>query len=149
MGDLTDKADMFRAMMRRNRSDQPDPPEPGLKQGGGDGTSGGMAPSMKDYVDARDAQNLAEMKSEFEKLRSDIARLPTTWTMVAILVSITGVVLAALAFAGARFSAGLSVADARQQQLERDAAQDKAVTGINAKLDQLLKRQPAPDQNQR
>lgn len=97
---------------------------------------------MKEYVDARDAQNLAEMKSEFEKLRGDIAKLPTTWTMIGTAASIVGILLAALAFGGTRFSAGISLADIRQTQLDRDERQDESVRQINIKLDQLIASQP-------
>lgn len=106
--------------------------------GGGDGTSGGMTPSMKDYVDARDGQNLSDMKSEFEKMRADIAKLPTTWVMVGLFVSAVGLILSALAFGGTRFSAGMSMADVRQAQLQRDSEQDQSVQEINRKLDQLI-----------
>lgn len=108
-----------------------------------------MQPSMKDYVDARDAQNLAEMKSEFEKLRGDIAKLPTTWVMIGLFVSVVGLLLAALAFGGTRFSAGLSVADVRQDQLARDAEQDRTVRDINEKLDVLIRQKPQQPEKSR
>ncbi|GEM_PF-5348031 len=115
-----------------------------LKHGGGGGTSGGMTPSMKDYVDARDAQNLSEMKSEFEKMRADLSKLPTTWVMVGLFVSAVSLILGALAFGGTRFNAGMSMADVRQAQLQRDEDQDQAVKQINEKLDELIAAQQAP-----
>ena len=138
MNNVSDKADMFRQMQEQNRRFPTAEPELPLKHGGGGGTSDGMQPTMKDYVDAKDAQNLAEMKSEFEKLRGDIAKLPTTWTMIGTAASIVGILLAALAFGGTRFSAGISLADMRQAQLARDSEQDFSVRQINEKLDQLI-----------
>lgn len=141
MGDVTDidpKRRLYNLRRDEEGGDRPDAPEPALKGGDGGGTSGGMAPSMKDYVDAKVAQNLSETKAELEKLRGDIAKLPTTWVLLAMLLSVAGLVLAAVGYSGTRFSAGMSVADVRLEQLQRDAEQDRVAEEVNGKLDKLL-----------
>lgn len=135
---VVDKTETFSSMLDANQQRHGIEPA-ALKNGNGSGNSGGMnPPTMKDYVDARDAQNLSEMKSEFEKLRADIAKLPTTWVMLGLFVGAVGLILSALAFGGARFTAGISMADVRQAQLQRDADQDASVKEITSKLDQLI-----------
>ena len=121
-----------------------------LKGGGGGGTSGGMEVSMKDYVDARDAAVASDMHSEFARvhvefanIRAEVAKLPGTWTLIGTALAIVSIIVAVLAFGGARFSAGISLADQREQQIVRDANQDIAVKQANAKLDEILKRLPA------
>ena len=138
MGEVTDKSELFKQLKEKNEVKSPDIGEPGLKGGDGGGTSGGMAPSMKDYVDAKVAQNLSDMKAEVQGLRADIAKLPTTWVLLAMLLSVAGLVLAAVGYSGTRFSAGMSVADVRLEQLQRDAEQDRVAEEINGKLDKLL-----------
>lgn len=108
---------------------------------GGDGPD--MTVSMKDYVDARDAAVRSDIHSEFANLRADIARLPSTWTLIGTALAIVSILIAVLAFGGTRFSAGLSLADQRQEQLARDQRQDEAAQRTNRKLDEILKRLPA------
>lgn len=121
-----------------------------LQGGGGGGTSGGVELSMKDYVDARDAAVVSDMKAEFaglraefSELRAQIARLPTTGTLIATALVAIGIVIAVMAYGGSTFSTGISLADQRQQQLKRDAEQDAALRRTDAKLDEILKRLPA------
>lgn len=114
-----------------------------LHGGGGGGISGGMDVWMKDYVDARDAVVKSDMHAEFANLRADIAKLPTTWTLIGTALAIVSIIVAVLAFGGARFSGGLSLADQRQAQLTRDVDQDAAIKQTNAKLDEILRRLPA------
>ena len=135
--------DQWLAMQAYNKPSNVAEPELPLKGGGGGGTSGGMNVSMKDYVDARDAAVASDMHAEFANVRADIAKLPTTWTLVATALAIVSILVAVLAFGGARFSAGISLADQREQQLVRDANQDAAVKKTDAKLDEILKRLPA------
>jgi hypothetical protein len=126
----------------QNQNRIPEEPELPLKGGSGGGTSGSMTVPMKDYVDSRDAAVTSDMHAEFANLRADMARLPTTGTLITTALVIVGIILAAMAFGGDRFSAGISLADQRQQQLQRDAAQDAAAKRNDAKLDEILKRLP-------
>ncbi len=135
--------DQWRAMQGLNKPSEANEPQLPLKGGSGGGTSGGMTVSIKDYIDARDAAVTSDMHAEFAKLRSDMARLPSTITLITTALVIVGIILAAMAFGGDRFSAGISLADQRQQQLKRDNAQDAASKQNAAKLDEILKRLPA------
>lgn len=105
--------------------------------------------SMKDYVDARDAAMVSDMKAEFaglraefSELRAQLARLPTTGTWIATALVAIGVVIAVVAYGGSNFSTGVALADQRQQ-IKRDADQDAALRRTDAKLDEILKRLPA------
>ncbi len=100
----------------------------------------GMTVPMKDYIDARDSVVVSDMHAEFANLRADIARLPTTWTLIGTALAIVSITIAVLAFGGARLSGGLSLADQRQDQVRRDAAQDAALRQTNTKLDEILAR---------
>jgi hypothetical protein len=133
----------WEAMRVLNRLPILEEPELPLKGGGGGGTSNGMTVPIKDYVDARDAAVTSDMHAEFAKLRSDLARLPSTATLITTGLVIVGIILAAMAFGGDRFSAGISLADQRQQQLQRDQAQDAAAKRNDVKLDEILKRLPS------
>jgi hypothetical protein len=108
-------------------------PELPLKGGSGGGTSGPMVP-LKDYVDARD-------EAVESRLLAKLDALPTTSTLWATAATIVGVILAAMAFGGDRFDSGIGMADQRQEQLQRDARQDKAVSEMNGKLDVLINRE--------
>jgi hypothetical protein len=59
----------------------------------------------------------------------------TVWGAGATIIA---VVLAAIAFGGDRFDAGMSVADQQADQIIRDGQQDKSVREINDKLDRLI-----------
>lgn len=122
-----------------------------LKTGGGGGTSGFMDPASKEYVDLKtaltSAQNdarFSEVLSEIRSLRDLIEGKPSTWQMVGAVfagaATILGVILAALAYGGDRFDGGIGLADQRQEQLRRDAAQDALIS----RLDVLLARQATP-----
>jgi hypothetical protein len=129
-------------MRAKNRLDASEEPELPFKGGGGGGTSGGMTVPIKDYVDARDAMVSSDLKSEIANLRADLAKLPSTWTLAGFLLSAVAIVLAAFAFGANGFTGGLSLADQRQAQMERDARQDAVAKDANAKLDEILKRLP-------
>jgi hypothetical protein len=142
MGVDESKRDAWYEMQSRNMRVDLEQPQLPLKGGGGGGTSGGMNVSMKDYIDARDAAVASDMHTEFANLRADIAKLPTTWTLVGTALAIVSILVAVLAFGGARFSAGISLADQRETQLQRDSQQDAVAKATASKLDEILKRLP-------
>lgn len=86
---------------------------------------------MKDYVDAKTEATEARLLSKLEQLSTK----STIWGAVA---TGTAIILAVLAFAGDRFDAGMSTADQRAMQIERDDKQEAAVRSINDKLDKLI-----------
>lgn len=104
-----------------------------------------MEPASKEYVDLKAevvaAQNnarFAEVLAEIKGLRSDIATKPSSWQVWGAALTGFGAILAVLAFAGDRFDGGISLADQRQEQIQRDTAQD----AIIKRLDALLAAQP-------
>ena len=111
-------------------------PELPLKHGGGGGTSGGM-----DAVDAKIAAAEARTDTKFAELRGDLKDFATAKemrnTVWGAALTLGAIILAAIAFGGDRFDAGLGMADTHQKQLQRDAEQD-------AKFDEILKRLPPP-----
>jgi hypothetical protein len=119
-----------------------------LNHGGGGGTSGGM-----ETVDAKIAAAEARTDTKFAELRGDLKSFATAkelrnavWGAAAVVIA---TVLAAIAFGGDRFDAGLGMADVRQAQLQRDDKQDEALKSIEGKLDKLIEAQqakPAPTQ---
>lgn len=117
------KAALWKAMQEKN----------GFSGGNGGGHSGhndgGLG--MKDYVDAKTEATEARLLSKLEQLSTK----STIWGAVA---TGTAIILAVLAFAGDRFDAGMSTADQRAMQIERDDKQEAAVRSINDKLDKLI-----------
>lgn len=121
------------------------PAQENLKHGGGSGTSDNM-----DTVDAKIAAAEARTDTKFAELRGDLKDFATAkemrnavWGAAATIIA---VLLAAMAFGGDRFDAGIGMADVRQVQIARDVGQDKAVQRIEGKLDQLIAAQKAPAQ---
>lgn len=108
-----------------------------LKEPGGGGTSNGMEPASKEYVDLK-------LEAAMGRIEGKLASMPSTAAMIATgftsAVGVIGILLAALAFGGDRFDGGVGLADQRQEQLQRDAAQD----AILKRLDALLAAQPTP-----
>lgn len=111
-----------------------------LKHGGGGGTSGGM-----DTVDSKIAAAEARTDTKFAELRGYLKDFATArelrGTVWGAAATIIAVILAAIAFGGDRFDAGIGMADIRQAQLARDADQDRAVKSIEGKLDKLIEAQ--------
>lgn len=104
-----------------------------LKHGGGDGTSDGM-----ETVDAKIAAAEARTDTKFAELRSDLKDFATKSTVWGAMGTAVALILAAIAFGGDRFDAGMGMADVKQAQVERDARQDASVDAINKKLDVLI-----------
>ena len=118
-----------------------------LKTGGGGGTSGFMEPASKEYVDLKLEAAMGRIEGKFDLLNQRMAtleaRTPSWWSVLGAVMIGVGVVLAALSYAGDRFDGGIGLADQRQEQLKRDAAQDAVIS----RLDALLAKQstsPAP-----
>lgn len=104
---------------------------------------GGTLPPM-DVVDAKIQASEARTDTKFAELRGDLknfATKSTVWQGVAVIIA---TLLAAMAFGGDRFDAGIGQADIRQAQLERDKKQDESVSRIEQKLDKLIAAQPKP-----
>lgn len=120
------KEDMWRAMQERNGRRVGD----GSSSGGGNGPSAGSL-DIKDYVDIK--TDALESKL-FDKL--DL--LPSTGTLWGAVATGTAIILGVLAFAGDRFDAGISTAEQRFEQLQRDHRQDAAAKQIDEKLDILI-----------
>lgn len=111
-----------------------------LKSGGGGGTFTGM-----DTIDAKIAASEARTDTKFEALRADLKDFATKGTVWQAAATVIAVVLAAIAFGGDRFDAGMGMADVRQAQMQRDAEQDASVQSIEKKIDQLIAAsEPAP-----
>lgn len=104
-----------------------------LKHGGGGGTSAGM-----DMMDAKISAAEARVDTKFEQLRGDLKDFATKSTVWGAAATIIAVVLAAIAFGGDRFDAGMGLADKQAVQMQRDAKQDQDVAAINQKLDKLI-----------
>jgi len=102
-------------------------------QFGGGGGDGGM-----DMMDAKISAAEARVDTKFEQLRGDLKDFATKSTVWGAAATIIAVVLAAIAFGGDRFDAGMGLADKQAVQIERDAKQDQDVAGINQKLDKLI-----------
>jgi hypothetical protein len=113
--------------------------QPRLKSGSGGGTSDGM-----DTVDAKIAASEARTDTKFAELRSDLKDFATKSTVWQAAATIVAIILAAIAFGGDRFDAGIGMADHRQAQMQRDQAQDQSVKRIEGKIDQLIEAQKAP-----
>lgn len=116
------------------------PQNSALKHGGGDGTSDGM-----ETVDAKIAAAEARTDTKFAELRSDLKEFATTsqlratvWGATAVIIA-TG--LAAVAFGGDRFDAGMGMADRIAEQKARDQIQDQSVQRIEGKIDRLIEAQ--------
>lgn len=113
-----------------------------LKTGGGGGTSGPMEPAvpLKDYVDARDDAVEARLAAKLDTLASKA----TIWGAVA---TGTAILLAVMAFGGDRFDSGMAASTVVEEYQARqslvDQRQDKQLTGMNQKLDELLRRTEA------
>lgn len=116
-----------------------------LKQGGGGGTSDEMIP-IKEYVDARDDAVESRLSQKLDKLSTK----GTIWAAVATGVGIT---LAALAFGGDRFDAGMEVSPQLQEMnasyATTDNRQDAQITAMNAKLDVIINQTAKLDQPKR
>lgn len=91
-----------------------------------------------DMIDAKVAAAEARVDTKFEQLRGDLKDFATKATVWQAAATIIAVVLAAIAFGGDRFDAGMGLADKQAVQIERDAKQDQDVAGINQKLDKLI-----------
>lgn len=108
----------------------------GLKPGGG----GGTLPPME-TVDAKIAAAEARTDTKFAELRGDLKDFASKGTVWGAMATAVAVILAALAFAGDRFDAGVGAGGAlapyAADQKARDDAQDK-------KLDLILERLPTP-----
>lgn len=109
-----------------------------LHSGGGGGTSGGM-----DTVDAKIAAAEARTDTKFAELRADLKDFATKGTVWGAMGTAVALILAAVAFAGDRFDAGVGMSDKIAEQAERDAKQDRAVTDMNSKLDRIIAGQEA------
>lgn len=99
-----------------------------------------------DTVDAKIAAAEARTDTKFAELRADLKDFATKSTVWQAAATIIAVVLAAIAFGGDRFDAGIGMADTQQKQLQRDQQQDQAVQRMEGKLDQLIaaqKRSPS------
>lgn len=116
-----------------------------LQHGGGGGTWDGM--DAEAIINAKVAAAEARVDTKFAELRADLSHLPTKGTIWGAIgtaiVAILGVILAMLSYGGDRFDSGVSLADHRQSQMQRDADQDRAVANINSKIDQLIAAQKA------
>jgi len=108
-------------------------------------TEGKLGDMDQDLVDAKMAAAEARVDTEFAKLRGELQRLPGKATVWGAAGSLFLGVLAILSFGGDRLALGLGQADARQAQLQRDAAQDATAKETSAKLDEILKRIPVTD----
>lgn len=114
----------------------------------GGGGGGSMEPNvaLKDYIDARDDA----IESRLTASLANLSTKQTVWNaagvVVATLLTITGLVLAALAIGSDRFNGGLSVspiiAQVQSEQRKIDQAQDTKLEAINQKLDILIQRSP-------
>lgn len=85
----------------------------------------------------------AGLDLKFAQLEGRLSGLPSRWEMFGGLLALFVAVLAVLAFGGDRLALGLGQADARQQQLQRDAAQDAAMKATDRQFGELLRRIPA------
>ncbi|MFD1951892.1 hypothetical protein ACFSGX_14050 [Sphingomonas arantia] len=92
---------------------------------------------IKDYVDKAD-------EAVESRLMAKLDGLPTKATIWGSAGALFLGTLAVLSFAGDRFDAGIGNADTRQAQLQRDQIQDAAAAANARKLDELLRRTPAP-----
>lgn len=105
-----------------------------LKHGGGGGISSGMV-AIKDYVDARDDAVESRLTQNLDKL----ATKGTIWAAVATGV---GIALAAMAFGGDRFDAGMEVSPQMEAMnasfTKVDDQQDNQINAIDAKLDLII-----------
>lgn len=110
--------------------------------GGGRG-GGPVEPSVpiKDYIDARDEAIETRLSTQLASLPTAKDMRTTVWGAAGVVL---GLALAALAFGGDRFDSGMSAADvldkAQANQKSVDAAQDKKLDTINAKIDLLIER---------
>lgn len=141
-----DVADMqaFKAKREAERAaatgEQPELP---LYGGGGGGP---MEPTlgMKDYVDARDDAIESRLTASLANLSTKQTVWSATGVIVATLLTIAGLILAALAIGSDRFNGGLSVspiiAQVQSEQKKTDEAQDAKLEVIDRKLDLLIER---------
>lgn len=84
------------------------------------------------------------LRAEFATLRADLKGYATKSTVWQAAATIIAVVLAAIAFGGDRFDAGIGMADIHQAQMQRDAKQDEAVSQMDRKLDKLIEQTKRP-----
>lgn len=80
----------------------------------------------------------ARTDAKFAELKGLLASAPSRWDVWGGLLALFVAILGILAFGGDRLALGIGLADTRQEQLERDRAQDATANEINAKLDRLL-----------
>jgi hypothetical protein len=105
----------------------------------GSGGGGTMDPQiqMKDYIDARD-------DAVESRLSQKLDRLSTKGTIWAAMATALGVVFGAMAIAGDRFDAGMSVSPTIVQMQNAQAAVDRDQNAkldmVDAKIDILLER---------
>lgn len=113
--------------------------------------------TSKDYIDrsmdAVRAQNdarFSEVLSEVRSLRDDVKRIPTLWQIFATVVSsmavAAGLAFAAWAIAGDHFANGMNLADQRQEQLQRDQAQDQRLQETLDRMDAFISSQTSAPQ---
>lgn len=138
---ITPSAEIIRAFPAKAPAP---PPEQALKSGGGGGNYIGMEPATREYVDLKLEAALSRLEGKFDLLNqrmSDLEkRMPSWWSILGAVMIGVATVLAALAFAGDRFDGGISLADQRQEQLERDRQQDETLR----RLDEIITRLNAP-----
>ena len=106
-----------------------------------------MQSYAKDYVDqkleterARTDTRFAELSGKIDTMSAMIEGrlrgIPSRWEMwlglLGVVVAVVGMVFTGLSYSGGRFDAGIGLADQRQEQLQRDEAQDE-------RLDQILR----------
>lgn len=100
--------------------------------------------NTRDAVVASDRKaDIAGVRADIADIKASVSKLPGYGSLIATALAIVGILLAALSFGNDRFSAGISLADQRQQQIKRDDVQDSALRRTDAKPDEILKRLPA------
>ena len=107
------------------------------KQGGG--SSGGMEPATREYVDLKLAAAMTEVRGEFALLNQRLGdmekRLPSWWSILGAVMIGVATIIGALALAGDHLNTGMALADKRQEQLERDRQQNDRIEAILKRLD--------------
>ncbi len=85
-------------------------------------------------------QATGELRGELQGVRATIDSKPSRLDIWGAALAVAALFMAVLAFASDRQAIGLSLADKRAEQLQRDNGQDEAVRGIENKLDVLISR---------